>query len=52
MPRRSRASSPALRDGTPLAPSGADGLAALVLAEAAVRSVAEGRRIEVSEIIR
>ena len=41
-----------LRDGTPLAPSGADGLAALVLAEAAVRSVAEGRRIEVSEIIR
>ena len=36
-----------LRDGTPLAPSGADGLAALLLADAAVRSVAEGRRIPV-----
>ncbi|HRO11028.1 inositol 2-dehydrogenase [Amaricoccus sp.] len=40
----------ALREGTPLAPSGQDGLAALVLAEAAVRSVTEGRRVEVSEI--
>src|SRR5690606_28509769 len=39
-----------LREGTPLAPSGQDGLAALVLAEAAVRSVTEGRRVEVSEI--
>ena len=36
-----------LRDGKPLAPSGADGLAALLLADAAVRSVAEGRRIPV-----
>jgi len=36
-----------LRDGTPLSPSGADGLAALVLADAAVRSVAEGRKVAV-----
>jgi myo-inositol 2-dehydrogenase/D-chiro-inositol 1-dehydrogenase len=39
-----------LRDGTPLVPSGEDGLAALVLADAAVRSVAEGRKVKVSEI--
>jgi myo-inositol 2-dehydrogenase / D-chiro-inositol 1-dehydrogenase len=40
-----------LRDGAPLVPSGEDGLAALVLAEAAVRSVAEGRKVKVSEVL-
>ncbi|MFO1208865.1 MAG: inositol 2-dehydrogenase [Amaricoccus sp.] len=40
-----------LRDGTPIAPSGADGLAALALADAAVRSVAEGRKVKVSEVL-
>ena len=40
-----------LRDGTPLVPSGDDGLRALALAEAAVRSVAEGRKVKVSEIL-
>ena len=35
----------------PVGPSGADGLAALVLAEAAVRSVAEGRKVRVSEVL-
>lgn len=39
-----------LTDGTPIAPSGDDGLKALVLAEAAVRSVAEGRKIKTAEI--
>jgi myo-inositol 2-dehydrogenase/D-chiro-inositol 1-dehydrogenase len=39
-----------LRSGTPLAPSGEDGLAALALAEAAVRSAAEGRKVRVGEI--
>jgi myo-inositol 2-dehydrogenase/D-chiro-inositol 1-dehydrogenase len=40
-----------LRDGTPLAPSGNDGLLALVLAEAAVRSAAEGRKVAVAEVL-
>ena len=40
-----------LRDGAPIAPSGEDGLAALALAEAAVRSVAEGRKVKVSEVL-
>ena len=40
-----------LRDGKPIAPSGEDGLKALALAEAAVRSVAEGRKVTVSEVI-
>ena len=40
-----------LRDGAPIAPSGQDGLAALALAEAAVRSVAEGRKVKVSEVL-
>ena len=39
-----------VRDGAPITPSGEDGLKALVLAEAAVRSVAEGRKVKVSEI--
>jgi myo-inositol 2-dehydrogenase / D-chiro-inositol 1-dehydrogenase len=41
----------ALRDDAPLAPSGHDGLAALALADAAVRSVAEGRKVTVSEVM-
>lgn len=40
----------ALRDGEKPRPSGADGLAALVLAEAALKSIAEGRAVRVSEI--
>ena len=40
-----------LRDGAPIAPTGQDGLAALALAEAAVRSVAEGRKVKVSEVL-
>jgi myo-inositol 2-dehydrogenase/D-chiro-inositol 1-dehydrogenase len=40
-----------LRDGKPLVPSGADGLAALALADAAARSVAEGRKVKVAEIL-
>ena len=40
-----------LTNGIPLAPSGQDGLAALALAEAAARSVAEGRKVKVSEIL-
>jgi myo-inositol 2-dehydrogenase/D-chiro-inositol 1-dehydrogenase len=40
-----------LRDNAAIAPSGEDGLSALVLAEAAVRSVTEGRRIKVAEIL-
>ena len=37
----------ALKDGRPMSPSGADGLAALVLADAALRSVSEKRQIRV-----
>jgi myo-inositol 2-dehydrogenase/D-chiro-inositol 1-dehydrogenase len=40
-----------LRDGAPIAPSGEDGLAALALADAAVKSVAEGRKVKVSEVL-
>lgn len=40
----------ALNDGQPMPTTGTDGLRALVLAEAALRSVREGRRIHVSEI--
>jgi myo-inositol 2-dehydrogenase/D-chiro-inositol 1-dehydrogenase len=40
-----------LASGAPLSPSGQDGLAALALADAAVRSVAEGRKVQVSEIV-
>lgn len=40
----------ALRDGGPIRPGGADGLAALLLAEAALVSVREGRTVKVSEV--
>jgi myo-inositol 2-dehydrogenase/D-chiro-inositol 1-dehydrogenase len=40
-----------LRDGAPVAPTGADGLQALALAEAAVRSLAEGRKVGVAEVL-
>lgn len=40
----------ALHDSRPMPTTGADGLRALVLAEAALRSVKEGRRVRVSEI--
>ncbi|MFT3973671.1 MAG: inositol 2-dehydrogenase [Amaricoccus sp.] len=38
-------------DGGAIAPTGEDGLKALALAEAAVRSVAEGRKIKVADVI-
>jgi len=41
----------ALADGSPMPTTGQDGLRALALAEAAVRSVAEGRAVAVSEIL-
>ncbi|HEX2020472.1 MAG TPA: inositol 2-dehydrogenase [Aurantimonas sp.] len=41
----------ALESGTPMLPSGEDGLMALALAEAADRSVAEGRWVDMSEIL-
>ena len=40
-----------IEDGTPPSPTGADGFAALVLAEAAGRSMHEGRRVMVSEVM-
>jgi myo-inositol 2-dehydrogenase / D-chiro-inositol 1-dehydrogenase len=40
-----------IADGGPIAPSGDDGLKALALAEAAVRSVAEGRRVQVADVL-
>lgn len=40
-----------LNEGTAPDPSGHDGLMALALAEAASRSVAEGRRVQMSEIL-
>jgi myo-inositol 2-dehydrogenase/D-chiro-inositol 1-dehydrogenase len=40
----------ALREGRSMTPSGEDGLRALVLAEAAVRSVREGRTVVVAEV--
>ncbi|MBL8581666.1 MAG: inositol 2-dehydrogenase [Rhizobiaceae bacterium] len=41
----------ALAEKKPASPSGDDGLRALALAEAAVRSVAEGRKVQVAEIL-
>ena len=41
----------ALTDGTPMPTTGHDGLMALALAEAAVRSVAEGRAVAVAEVL-
>ncbi|MFN3607262.1 MAG: Gfo/Idh/MocA family oxidoreductase, partial [Cypionkella sp.] len=41
----------ALSSGKPAAPSGEDGLIALALAEAALKSVAEGRTVKMSEIM-
>lgn len=41
----------ALSSGKPAAPSGEDGLIALALAEAALKSVAEGRVVKMSEIL-
>lgn len=41
----------ALSAGKPAAPSGEDGLIALALAEAALKSVAEGRTVKMSEIL-
>ena len=38
-------------DGAPLTPSGADGLAALALAEAALASVESGRAVRVADIL-
>lgn len=40
----------AVLDGTPMSPSGHDGLMALALAEAANLSIREGRRVRVSEV--
>ena len=42
----------ALRDGTPPPTTGHDGLMALALAEAALRSVREGRAITLAEVLR
>lgn len=41
----------AIASGTEPTPSGRDGLLALVLADAAVKSAAEGRKVKVSEIL-
>lgn len=41
----------ALSSGKPAAPSGEDGLIALALAEAALKSVAEGRTVKMTEIL-
>ncbi|PKP75468.1 MAG: inositol 2-dehydrogenase [Alphaproteobacteria bacterium HGW-Alphaproteobacteria-6] len=41
----------AVTTGKPAAPGGEDGLAALALAEAALRSVAEGRQVAMTEIL-
>lgn len=41
----------AVTTGMPAAPGGEDGLAALALAEAALRSVAEGRQVAMTEIL-
>ena len=41
----------ALNGKTAAAPSGEDGLAALALAEAALKSVAEGRVVKLSEVL-
>ena len=39
-----------LRDGAPLAPSGEDGRIALALADAALRSAREGRKVMIAEV--
>ena len=41
----------AVKTGKPAAPSGEDGLVALALADAALKSVAEGRTVKLSEIL-
>lgn len=41
----------AVKTGGAISPSGEDGLIALALADAAVKSVAEGRKVKVSEIL-
>ncbi|MFO1173893.1 MAG: inositol 2-dehydrogenase [Paracoccaceae bacterium] len=41
----------AISDGAAISPNGKDGLAALALAEAALKSVAEGRAVKVSEVL-
>jgi myo-inositol 2-dehydrogenase / D-chiro-inositol 1-dehydrogenase len=41
----------AIKSGRPASPSGQDGLIALALADAALKSVAEGRTVKVSEIL-
>lgn len=41
----------AISDGAAISPDGKDGLAALALAEAALKSVAEGRAVKVSEVL-
>ena len=40
-----------MRDGGPTPTSGEDGLRALALADAALKSVQEGRAVRVSEIL-
>jgi myo-inositol 2-dehydrogenase / D-chiro-inositol 1-dehydrogenase len=41
----------AINDGTAATPSGKDGEAALALAEAALKSVAEGRAVSLTELV-
>jgi myo-inositol 2-dehydrogenase / D-chiro-inositol 1-dehydrogenase len=41
----------AITDGATISPSGEDGLAALALAEAALKSVTEGRAVKLSEVL-
>ncbi len=41
----------AIMNGEPAAPGGQDGLIALALAEAALKSVTEGRTVKLSEIL-
>lgn len=41
----------AVSRGTAISPNGADGLSALAIAEAAVRSVREGRKILIAEVL-
>lgn len=41
----------AVQDGTPMPATGQDGLMALAMAEAALKSVAEGRAVRVDEIL-
>ena len=41
----------AISDGAAISPDGKDGLAALALADAALKSVTEGRAVKVSEVL-